>query len=521
MNLACKEIEKYTYQKTEEFIRLLFSDTFEEQAKEKSSKEHDNVVIFSEHLAWSILGFVTEPGTKKIDIENCFGVRTYKSFLHHAMDDRAVFFTPNTFCSRKFYKKDLEHLRWINALVVDVDEDMSFDEALIKIKRIGLPPPTAINKTPRGLHIYWFLKKRIPGWHKTNKELYEKLVSAIQVSLSADPFAKSASNFYRIPKNIHYFDENNRFTILKFKNWYKKLDDSVKIKLKEGEEKENLFEKEAIKKLMEGVENGNRNLAAFSVAKIYKYMGSSLEETITRMEEWNKKNLPPLPPKELIKRIKSAFKKGDEIVPVKIIREITGVDLYIGNIKVFRKNKKERSNRTNSHKEEIIDDLFFYLKKIGGIYEGSQKNLALDMTSKGEHKISERSLKEVLKELKNEAYGEKISIEVIGIGRGAMTIITLKEGDDNKKDKSNSEESCNTNVLQIEKFLKQKSKIVNQKGGGDSVEISTIYDKFRKEKKRCKMPITIKVDGGHGLNVRRTPSNRISTFSASPQDNSS
>ncbi len=428
-----QRMKHYDLELLEKFIRLTFGDTMTDEASTDGTND-SGVAKFSEHLAWSTIAYVKEAGTKDIDEKKCFGVRTYKTFLYHAQQDKALFFAPNTSCSRKGHKKDNNHLRYINVIATDIDESIEFYEVLQRASRAKLPPPTMINRTPSGgWHVYWVLKKRLKGWHKSNQALYSKIAKAIQVSMGGDPFAKSVSNYYRIPKDIHFYKEENRFTMLKFKNWYEKaLETNYLVK---ESSKENLLNHPAIIALRKGVADGARNQAAFSLAKVFQYSAYTSADAYKEMKNWNKLNTPALTEKELKKCIKSAY-NGDNRIPLNYIYEMTGIKINIGKIVAFRNHKKERTERKNSHFEEIIDDLLFYLKQ-NGDFLGSQKELVEELRESSGFKVKERSLKEVIKHIKTGLCADKIKVEVFGAGRGAKTKISLLETTKNDCDQEN------------------------------------------------------------------------------------
>jgi len=418
---AIQRMKHYDIDLLEKFVRLAFGDTMTEEASSEGTND-TGAIKFSEHLAWSTIAYVKEAGTKEIDEKKCFGVRTYKTFLHHAQQDKAVFYSPNTSCSRKGHKKDNNHVRWINVIASDIDEPIELAEVLRRASKAKLPTPTMINRTPSGgWHVYWVLKKRLKGWYKSNQDLYSKIAKAIQVSVGGDPFAKSVSNYYRIPKDIQFYQEENCFTMLKFKNWYEKALETNYLVKESG--KENLLDHPAIIELRKGVADGARNQAAYALAKVFQYSGYSNDDAFKEMRKWNTLNTPALSEKDLKKRIKSAY-NGDNRIPLNYIYEVTGIKINIGKIVAFRNHKKERTERKNSHFGEIIDDLFFYLEQ-NETFFGSQKELAQELTESSGFDISERSLKEVIKKLKKGLYADKIKVEVFGLGRGAKTKITL------------------------------------------------------------------------------------------------
>jgi DNA-binding transcriptional ArsR family regulator len=63
-------------------------------------------------------------------------------------------------------------------------------------------------------------------------------------------------------------------------------------------------------KIKEGVEQGCRNEALFFLSRTYRDAGLTFEEAMKLLLDWNKKNNPPLPEKELKDVVKRVFKKG-------------------------------------------------------------------------------------------------------------------------------------------------------------------------------------------------------------------
>jgi sulfur relay (sulfurtransferase) DsrC/TusE family protein len=63
-------------------------------------------------------------------------------------------------------------------------------------------------------------------------------------------------------------------------------------------------------RIKEGVEEGCRNEALFFLSRTYRDAGLTFEEAMKLLLDWNKKNNPPLPEKELKDVVKRVFKKG-------------------------------------------------------------------------------------------------------------------------------------------------------------------------------------------------------------------
>jgi len=65
----------------------------------------------------------------------------------------------------------------------------------------------------------------------------------------------------------------------------------------------------AVNDLLKGVEEGLRDVAAFALARFYKSLGLLYQETELLLLDWNNRNNPPLPEKQLIKCVKQAYRK--------------------------------------------------------------------------------------------------------------------------------------------------------------------------------------------------------------------
>jgi DNA-binding transcriptional regulator YhcF (GntR family) len=63
-------------------------------------------------------------------------------------------------------------------------------------------------------------------------------------------------------------------------------------------------------RIKEGVEQGCRNEALFFLSRTYRDAGLTIEEALKLLQDWNNKNKPPLPEKELRDVVKRVFKKG-------------------------------------------------------------------------------------------------------------------------------------------------------------------------------------------------------------------
>jgi hypothetical protein len=399
--------------KLNNFLRLIFRDSFTEIPKRYAE---NNSVVDMNTLGWSHIGFVSEPRSKEVKFSNA--VRTFKSFDYYKDDELAVYFTPNTFSSRKH--RDSKHLRWINCIAIDIDDPtLNVIDILFNVSDAELPEPTAINKTPKGFHVYWVLDERVPATDKA-KYLVDLINNGIMKSMGADPNAVGCTRLFRIPKDLYFLKIENTYSLKEFQTWYhkkiskpgdkKNTDNLIKNK------RTGLLNSEAVQTLLQGVEEGNRNTALYCLAKVYKAENMSMDEAINELVKWNSSNDEPLSYKEVLKTIKSAY-KTDYAVPTKKITELTGIEFNAYNF--WYKHKKARKDRIRNHYEEWAEDITEYLSANGGEFEGSQKELAKALNA------PVRSIKEVLKMIRNGEMKSNIHISVDGKGRGARTILKL------------------------------------------------------------------------------------------------
>ncbi len=395
-----------------EFIRLNYNKSFTEKAKHSRDKK---VIRFTKDtLGWGYITYSMPGDEKSLNGQKSF--RTYQSFFSNIDDPLAVYFTPNTFCSR--YKRQFDKLRWLNSFFIDIDDnEISILDINDRLTDAGLPYPTLINKTPGGWHLFWVFDERIPATPKA-KWLYNYIQKHMAIELGADTVAVGAERIIRIPRNIQYFDKENTIPFSVFVDW-------LHINIEAPEERQgkyiridnkNIFDSEPVKKLLEGVEHGYTNIACFCLAVCYKNIGYTFDEVLNELVAWNKRNEKPLLYKELLKTVKSAYKK-DYAIPVSKIKEITGMKLPQSFF--WYKHKKDRKDRERNHYEEWIADIVNFLRNNNYKWEGSQRELAELINA------PIRSLKEALKRLREGKIKSNINIKVEGKGRGAKTILEL------------------------------------------------------------------------------------------------
>ena len=115
---------------------------------------------------------------------------------HLGQDDR--YFTPNEF--RQWRRVDL--LSSLRAVYVDLDGCTDWKGVLEWLSEQGLPIPTLIIESGRGLHLYWLLEptpaKALPVWQAVTDALVSKLKD-----FGSDPSARDCTRVLRIVGTVN------------------------------------------------------------------------------------------------------------------------------------------------------------------------------------------------------------------------------------------------------------------------------------------------------------------------------
>lgn len=215
----------------------------------------------------------------------------------------------------------------IPALWVDVDMEGFSEEKKNEIRQryqdFPLKPFFLLN-SGGGLHIYWLLK--VPA-SKEEIPQVENLLKRLASYFNGDMGSTDASRILRIPKTLNYkYTPPREVTIESFKleNEYN-LDDFDFLSIAETEEIEKIprvtpgWEKE----LLEGVLEGERNIAITRLAGRYVGKGLLKEEILPILMDVNSRFKPPLNDKEIEKTLDSVIRTNtrnylDEIRKEKI-----------------------------------------------------------------------------------------------------------------------------------------------------------------------------------------------------------
>lgn len=435
-------------------LRNFYQDQLTETPKKLKSKQKTGR---SKHLGWV---FLTNNMSHKPK-----AVRTYQSL--RLASNEYTYFTPNTF----FHSQSREQasLRWINAVSVDFDvkdvqgKVVSFLDLLDLIEIAGLPSPSLVVKTPSGgYHIHWYLKEPRRAFKPVITHV--KRVTGLMIEeIGADQKANGPERYFRVPTedNIIY-QSNDRVSFDELCDWY-----SIEVERRQEMMFQgavnfgvNLFNHPAIKKLLQGVGEGQRDNTCYTLALAYKSIGLDEDMTEEKLQEWNKKNQPSMNQIDIKRKVKSAFKPGSPLGPSsKFITQLSGIPF---SYQIWEP-KKERSERKYSHYDEWENDVLAHIRFRGGSISGSQRSLSEEIRStiNPKLKISYSTFKQVIKNLVDSG---KILKTVDGKGRGAITTITI-QAQENAQDMAAVASDALAATSNSENGLNSNTPIVKVEGG--------------------------------------------------------
>lgn len=397
--------------------RAIFRDQLTETPKKQSDKQQGG---YNSHLGWVFVcnQFHEQPKA----------VRTYHSLF--GATEAYTYYTPNT-----FYRNDQRHegaLRWLNAMVIDIDvkngqnKGMIMPDVLDVVTTAGLPAPSLIVSTPSGgFHVYWFFNTAKRAFPKVITH-YKRIQTTIAEVLKGDQQAVGAERWFRMPSADNtLYQSDNRVSFDDLCDW-------LSIYQEEGAEERKavcvnatgLLQHPAVRRLLEGVSEGQRDNTCYTLALAFKASGYSEKEAEDRLKEWNQLNDPPMRQLEIKRKVKSAYKHGSPDGPSAYwIRLLSGMAFTYQTWE----EAKPREERTYSHSHEWEQDVIRHLKKQGGVVSGAQRKIALAIKSSSDESksIPYATFKKVIDRL------IKIGIitkKVDGKGRAAVTTLTLVQG---------------------------------------------------------------------------------------------
>lgn len=385
--------------------RQIFQNQFTEVAKRQGDKQ--------------VNGYDNDHGFTFLsnNCEDFKAVRTYKTLF--AMTQDTTYYTPNTFYRND--KRNKASLRWLNAMVIDIDakggneenKGLTVPDVLDRVECAGLPEPSLIVKTPSGgFHVYFYFAVAKRAYTKTI-EFYERIQREIIANIGGDPVAVGAERYFRVVTDQNtVYESNNRIDFQELIDWMimQQEDRSFFKKVTVGQC--DLLSHPAILKLLQGVEEGKRDNTCYTLALTFKASGYTKEEAENKLREWNARLEKPLTVLKVKQKVRSAFQGTKKGPAACYIRELSGMPF---SYRPFE-GKKEREDRQYSHMEEWEADILAYLEQQKGEVSGSQRKLAKDIG------VPFSSFKIVIGRL--QASG-RINLMVEGKGRGAKTTIEL------------------------------------------------------------------------------------------------
>lgn len=398
-----------------EVLRNLYRNQLTEAPKRAAQTERGG---YSKELGWI---FLCE------NFADPRAVRTYRSLF--GAKEKYTYFTPNT-----FYRNDQRHagsLRWLNAMVIDIDvkspqsAGLIFPDIMDLVTSAGLPVPSLIVRTPSGgFHVYWYLKEPRRAFPKV-VEHYKRVQRMIAEEMNADLQAIGAERWFRLPTEENtIFRSGERVSFDDLCDWLndqQEIHSNTKKHITLGSS--DLMNSPAILKLLEGVEEGQRDNTCYTLALAYKASGYEEEQTLSLLYRWNERNSRPLRQIEVKRKVKSAFKVGSPHGPSSFwIANLSGMEF---TYQVWE-GAKPREERKNSHLDEWKEDLITVLKENNGSIKGSQRELIkmIKSTSKENNHISYTTFKRLIDYLLEKDIVTKF---VHGKGRNSITLISLRE----------------------------------------------------------------------------------------------
>lgn len=339
-----------------------------------------------------------------------------------------TYYTPNT-----FYRNDRraqETLRWLNAVVLDVDTKNGQNEGLIlpdlldRIGAAGLPQPSLIVRTPSGgFHVHFILDQPRKAYSNAVRR-YQLLQRTMAEAIGADLQAIGAERFFRIPtENNIIFQTDSTVSFDDLNDWYwiNHVDRRTSYSRASGHADlsgRGILKHPAFQALLQGVQVGARDQTAYTLALAFKVEGYPDEEAASKLHAWNELLDAPLPCWQIDKKIKSAYREGAKKGPkASFVTELSGIPFKYGSI---WEPAKPREERKNSHFDEWENDIIQSLKVLpGNEIIDSQRKLAAYWG------MSLSSFQHVIRNLID---SERITVEVTGKGRSAKTLIRLVLG---------------------------------------------------------------------------------------------
>ncbi len=302
---------------------------------------------------------------------------------------------------------------------------MIFPDVMDRVTSAGLPTPSLIVKTPSGgFHVYWYLKEPRRAFPKV-VDHYKRVQRMIAEDMNADVQAIGAERWFRLPTEENtIFRSGERVSFDDLCDWLTEQQENQSKKGNVALGSTDLLSHPAILKLLEGVEEGQRDNTCYTLALAYKAAGYEEDQALSSLYSWNEKNSPSLRQIEVKRKVKSAFKPGSPLGPSSYwIETLSGI---VFKYQVWE-GAKPREERTYSHLDEWKEDILAVLRENGGCICAAQREIVKLVQSSVNSNIilSYTTFKRAIQELIKE---KRIVKLVEGRGRAAKTTLQIKKG---------------------------------------------------------------------------------------------
>lgn len=392
-------------------LRLLYQNQLTEKPRKSGPQQQDG---YGTDFGWV---FVSN------DCVSTSSCRTYHTLT--IFSKSYTYYTPNTFYRRD--KRDTAALRWLNALVIDIDVKpagngtanvgIGLPDVLDRVQASGLPMPTFIVRTPSGgYHVTYAFKEPRKAYSNVVTQ-YKKLQRAMVAALGGDPKAVGPERFVRMPTQenmVHWTGERTAFDCLTEWYWMNAHEEvpggSQRAVIGHGD----LLSHPAVQRLLEGAERGRRDHTCYTLALAYKASGYDVSEAEGLLLEWNQRLTEPLRLSEVLRKVRSAYKDAAPAGPsAEWIRVLSGLEFTYQKWEGSRPREERKTSHYEEWARDILDTICSHPEKE---LTGAQRELALWLG------MPYSSFKEAIKLLVSRG---QITVEVTGKGRLAKTTIRL------------------------------------------------------------------------------------------------
>lgn len=209
--------------------------------------------------------------------------KTYKQFLDYTPSaDCNVYI--GMFSRKNKWSGTKDDCKTTPVIWLDFD-DMSWDSVKKSLEKEGLPYPTAIVNSGNGFHVYWGLTERIG-------HIAGVINNHIAKKVGADTGATDVARVMRLPGTNNVKDEQAKpcFVIEQRGVLYDVKDF----------ERFMFGEKRCLQRIYQGVTKGSRNFGLGKLLFWLKENGVPKAECFDIIQEWNVRNSPPKPQRELV-----------------------------------------------------------------------------------------------------------------------------------------------------------------------------------------------------------------------------